>query len=192
MDSSDLSTLLLRWKDGDREAIERIFPVVYDDLRRLARQHLRRLGSHHTLQPTALVHETYLRLASQQSLAANDRLHFLGIAAQLMRWILADYERNRRAAKRGAGSTRVVLDQVLVGYQSRQKRDVDVLVLDQALDKLAKLDAQQSHIVELRYFGGLSIQDTAEFLGISSATVKRSWSSARTWLLREMNRVERK
>jgi RNA polymerase sigma factor (TIGR02999 family) len=188
--SEELNALLLRWKDGDREAIEAIFPVVYQDLRRLARQHLRRQRSNHTLQPTALVHETYLRLAAHGAIPANDRIHFLGIAAQLMRWILTDYERNRGAAKRGAGRTRLALDQVVAGYRLEHARDLDLLALDEALDRLAKLDSQQSKIVELRYFGGLSIEDTAEFLGISAATVKRDWASARAWLLREMNQGE--
>jgi RNA polymerase sigma factor (TIGR02999 family) len=188
--SQELNELLLRWKDGDREAIEAIFPVVYQDLRRLARQHLRNQRSNHTLQPTALVHETYLRLAAHGSIPANDRVHFLGIAAQLMRWILTDYERNRGAAKRGSGRTRLALNEMMAGYQPDPGRDLDLLALDEALDRLAKLDSQQSKIVELRYFGGLSIEDTAEFLGISAATVKRDWASARAWLLREINQGE--
>jgi RNA polymerase sigma factor (TIGR02999 family) len=187
--SSPVSELLLHWGNGDRKALEAILPLVYNELRRLARYHLQRQRPNHTLQTTALVHEAYLRLAEEKSLQVKDRGHFLGIAAQLMRWILVDYERNRRAAKRGAGATRLTLDpNVAAPHSSGQ--EVDLLVLDEALCRLAKMDAQQSQIIELRYFGGLTIEDTSEFLGISPATVKRSWASARAWLLREMNRGE--
>jgi RNA polymerase sigma factor (TIGR02999 family) len=184
--SGPVSELLLHWGNGDRKALEAILPLVYDELRRLARYHLRQQRPNHTLQTTALVHEAYLRLAEEQSLRAENRSHFLGIAAQLMRWILVDYERSRRAAKRGSGATRLTLDPGIA--TPSQSPDVDLLALDEALDRLAKLDSQQSQIIELRYFGGLSIEDTAQFLGISPATVKRSWASARAWLLREMNR----
>jgi RNA polymerase sigma factor (TIGR02999 family) len=184
--SSPVSELLLHWGNGDRKALEAILPLVYNELRRLARYHLHQQRPNHTLQTTALVHEAYLRLAQEKSIQVKDRGHFLGIAAQLMRWILVDYERKRRAAKRGAGLTRLTLDQSIASPQ----RDVDVLALDEALDRLAKLDSQQSQIIELRYFGGLSIDDTSEFLGISPATVKRSWASARAWLLREMSGKE--
>jgi RNA polymerase sigma factor (TIGR02999 family) len=135
----------------------------------------------------ALVHEVYLRLAELKSVKVEDRVHFLGIAAQLMRWILVDYEKNRRAAKRGGGNTRLLLDWSVA---STRRSDVDLLALDEVLNRLAKLDSQQSQIVELRYFAGLSIEDTAEFLGVSPATVKRRWSSARAWLLREMGQGE--
>lgn len=186
--SSPVSELLLHWGNGDRKALEKILPLVYNELRRLARYHLQQQRPNHTLQTTALVHEAYLRLAEEESIQVKDRRHFLGIAAQLMRWILVDYERNRRAAKRGAGATRLTLDASVAGPS--QERDVDLLALDEALDRLAKLDRQQSQIIELRYFGGLTIEDTSEFLGISRATVKRSWASARAWLLREMSRGE--
>ena len=183
--TKEISELLVQWGSGDRKALEAILPLVYNELRRLARHHLRQQRPNHTLQTTALVHEAYLRLAGQKSLQIQDRAHFLGIAAQLMRWILVDYERNRRAAKRGAGVTRLSLDPT-IGVAHSEGPDIDLLALDRALDRLAKLDAQQSQIIELRYFGGLSIEDTSEFLGISPATVKRSWASARAWLLREM------
>jgi RNA polymerase sigma factor (TIGR02999 family) len=188
--SKQVNELLLHWGNGDRKALEAMLPLVYDELRRLARYHLHRQRPNHTLQSTALVHEVYLRLADQKSLRIENRAHFLGIAAQLMRWILVDYERSRRAAKRGSGVTRLTLDHSIAVPSSPQGTDVDLLALDEALDRLAKLDTQQSQIIELRYFGGLSIEDTAEFLGISSATVKRSWTSARAWLLREMSRGE--
>lgn len=184
--SKQVSELLLHWGKGDRKALEAILPLVYDELHRLARYRLRQQRPNHTLQTTALVHEAYLRLAKEKSLHVESRTHFLGIAAQLMRWILVDYERNRRAAKRGADATRLTLDST-VGAAHSHEQDVDLLALDEALSKLAKLDAQQSQIVELRYFAGLSIEDTSEFLGISPATVKRTWTSARAWLLREMS-----
>jgi RNA polymerase sigma factor (TIGR02999 family) len=184
--SKQVSELLVHWGKGDRKALEAILPLVYEELRRIARYHLRQQRPNHTLQTTAVVHEAYLRLAEQKSLHVENRAHFLGIAAQLMRWILVDYERNRRASKRGAGLTRITLDQSIASPQ----RDVDLLALDEALDRLANLDSQQSQIIELRYFGGLSIKDTSEFLGISPATVKRSWASARAWLLREMSQKE--
>jgi len=184
--SREVSELLLHWGNGDCKALEAILPLVYNELRRLARANLRQQRPNHTLQTTALVHEAYLRLAGETSLRVEDRAHFLGIAAQLMRWILVDYERNRRASKRGAGLTRLTLHEGIASPQ----RDVDLLALDEALDRLAELDAQQSQIIELRYFGGLSIEDTSEFLGISPATVKRSWASARAWLLRELSEKE--
>jgi RNA polymerase sigma factor (TIGR02999 family) len=185
--SSPINELLLHWGNGDRKALEAILPLVYDELRRLARYHMRQQRPNHTLQTTALVHEAYLRLNQEKSLRVENRAHFLGIAAQLMRWILVDYERNRRAAKRGAGATRVTLDPNIA--TPRSPNDIDLLALDEALDKLATLDPQQSRIVELRYFAGLSAEDTSEFLGISPATVKRHWTSARTWLHRELSRT---
>lgn len=175
------------WGNGDRESLEALLPAVYDELRTLARYQLQKGRRDHTLQSTALVHEVYLRLAEQQGLQIQNRSHFLAIAAQLMRWILVDYERKRRAGKRGGGATRLTLDE---GLAAAQEKEVDLLALDEALTRLAKLDPQQSRIIELRYFGGLSIADTSEFLGVSEATVKRSWSSARAWLLREMGRGE--
>jgi len=187
--SSRVSELLLDWGNGDREALKAILPFVYDELRRLARHHLREQRPNHTLQTTALVHEAYLRLEKEQALHVKNRAHFLGIAAQLMRWILVDYERNRRAAKRGAGGTRLTLDSSAVKGQASGS-DIDLLALNEALDRLAQLDSRQSRIVELRYFGGLTVEDTSEFLGISPSAVNRSWSSARAWLRRELRRGE--
>jgi len=185
--SHRVSELLIDWGEGDRAALESILPLVYEELRRLAHYHLRQQRPNHTLQTTALVHEAYLRLSEEKSLRAENRVHFLGIAAQLMRWILVDYERNRRAAKRGAYATRVTLSPEIPTRHS-QDQDVDLLALDEALGKLAELDPQQSRIVELRYFAGLSVEETSRFLGISPATVKRGWGSARLWLLREITR----
>ncbi len=187
--SKQLSELFLSWGNGDKETLNEILPLIYNELRRLARYHLRQQRPNHTLQTTALVHEAYLRLAKEKSLAVENRTHFLGVAGQLMRWILVDYERKRRTAKRGSGATSLSLDGSLAA-NSPGAPEIDVLALDSALDKLGKLDEQQSRIIELRYFAGFSIEDTAEFLGISPATVKRSWTSARAWLLREMKQEE--
>ena len=187
---SEVTRILSAIEQGDSHAAEHLLPLVYDELRRLAAQRLADEKPGQTLQATALVHEAYLRLAEEKSLHAENRAHFLGIAAQLMRWILVDYERSRRAAKRGGGVTMISLDHRLAERGSSAQTDVDLLALDQALERLTKLDSQQSQIIELRYFGGLSIEDTSEFLGISPATVKRSWASARAWLLREMSRKE--
>jgi RNA polymerase sigma factor (TIGR02999 family) len=187
--SKRITEILLERRPEDSKALEALLPVVYNELRRLARYHLRQNRPNHTLQTTALVHEAYLRLAQEKSLAVENRSHLLGIAAQLMRWILVDYERGRRAEKRGAGATQLALDSGLDVPQPGRP-NVDLLMLDKALDRLAKLDRQQSQIIELRYFGGLSIEDTSEVLGISPATVKRGWASARAWLLREMGRAE--
>jgi RNA polymerase sigma factor (TIGR02999 family) len=185
--SHDVSELLLEWGKGDRAALEAVLPLVYKQLQQLARYQLRQQRPNHTLQATALVHEAYLKLAREQSLVVENRAHFLGIAAQLMRWILVDYERTRRAAKRGAGVAPLTLS-TEIAAPPLPGEDVDLLALDEALGKLAKLDPQQSRIVELRYFAGLSIEDTSQFLGISPATVKRSWASARLWLFREIKR----
>jgi RNA polymerase sigma factor (TIGR02999 family) len=186
---TQVSELLLDWGKGDREALKKILPLVYQELQRLSRYYLRQQRPNHTLQTTALVHEAYLRLAEEDSVRVKNRAHFLGIAAQLMRWILVDYERSRRAAKRGAGATRLTLDSGVAQAQLHG-RDVDLLALSEALDRLAKLDSQQSRIVELRYFGGLTVEDTSEFLGVSPATVNRSWASARAWLRRELRRED--
>lgn len=182
------SEMLREWGGGNRTSVEAILPEVYNELRRLARNQLRQQRANHTLQTTALVHEAYLRLANERSPAFSDRAHFFGIAAQLMRWILVDYERARRAAKRASNGPLLTLDKEEAAVQPQT--GVDILALHLILDRLAELDEQQSQIVELRYFGGLSIEDTANFLGISPATVKRSWASARAWLLREMQAKE--
>ena len=158
-------------------------PLVYQELRRLAHHYLRRERSDHTLQSTALVHEAYLRLAGQSPPQWQNRAHFFGIAAHLMRQILVEHARGRAAAKRGGGATRLALDELLAGAQPT---DVDLIVLDKALEDLTKLDAQQGRIIELRYFAGLTIEDTSEVLGISPATVKREWVTARAWLFRAM------
>ena len=178
-----ITELLSNWSEGDREALNAIVPLLYDDLRRVARQYLRKARPGHTLQTTALVHEAYLRLEQYHHAHFQNRSHFMAICALLMRQILTGHERSRRAAKRGAGGENLTLDDangVMKG------RPVDLLALDDALSGLARLDPQQSMIVELRFFGGLSIEETADVLGISPATVKRHWATARAWLHREI------
>jgi RNA polymerase sigma factor (TIGR02999 family) len=181
-----ITQLLRSWGCGDRQALEKIVPAVYGELRRIARLNLRGRRAGQTLQTTALIHEAYLRLAADKKINVQSRDHFFGIAAQLMRWILVDHERSRCAAKRGDGVVCLSLGPEHLAECQVDENDVNVLALDQALHRLAALDAQQSQIIELRYFGGLSIEDTSQFLGVSPATVKRDWASARVWLLREL------
>jgi len=173
-----VSELLLRWKDGENDALEAILPLVYDELRRVAHHHLQNERQEHTLQSTALVHEAYMRLVQQQPLHLQNRAHFFAVAARMMRQILVDHARNRRAAKRDYRCT-IALDE---GADIPQKRDLELLALDDALNELSRLDSRQGRIVELRFFGGLSIEDTAHVLDISPATVKREWTTARLWL----------
>jgi RNA polymerase sigma factor (TIGR02999 family) len=181
--SARVSKLLVNWGQGDQGARESLIPLVYDELRRLARRHLRRERPDHTLQSAALVNEAYLRLIRQDQPQWQNRAHFFGVAAQLMRHILVDHARNRAAAKRGAGVPRLVLDPEVA---LPQEREVNLVALDDALNQLALLDPQQSRVVELRFFGGLSIEETSVVLGVSPATVKREWATARAWLQREM------
>ena len=185
--SERVSKLLLNWGQGDQGAREALIPLVYDELRRLARRYLRRERPDHTLQSAALVNEAYLRLIRQEHPQWQNRAHFFGVAAQLMRHILVDHARNRAAAKRGAGAPRLTLDPDIA---LPQERDVDLMALDDALNQLAALDPQQSRLVELRFFGGLSIEETSVVLGVSPATVKREWATARAWLQREMRNEE--
>lgn len=179
-----ISELLARWHSGDKEALRVLFPLIYGELRRQAQRYLHNERSDHTLQPTALVHEAYLRLENQRPVHFQNRTHFLAICALVMRQILVEYGRARRAAKRGAGAAKVTLDDAL---GLTKGRSVDLIALDDALNGLARLDPQQSKVVELRFFGGLSLDETAGELGISPSTVGRLWSSARVWLYREMS-----
>ena len=185
--SERVNKLLLNWGQGDQAAREALIPLVYDELRRLARRYLRRERPDHTLQSAALVNEAYLRLIRQDQPQWQNRAHFFGVAAQLMRHILVDHARNRTAAKRGAGAPRLTLDPEIA---LPQQRDVDLVALDDALNQLAAMDQQQSRVVELRFFGGLSIEETSVVLGVSPATVKREWATARAWLQREMRSKE--
>lgn len=182
--SKSVTELLFRWREGDPTAREALIPLVYKELRRLAGRCLAGQNQQ-TLQSTALVHEAYLRLAGQSSLQANDRTHFFSIAARLMREILVDHARNRAAAKRGSNCLTVTFDDAVA---LPGKREVDLIALDDALNGLAVMDSRQSRIVELRFFGGLSIEDTSMAIGVSPATVKREWSTARLWLQRELRR----
>jgi RNA polymerase sigma factor (TIGR02999 family) len=181
-----VSALLTKWRAGDPEALQALIPLVYQELRRIAQHHLQQERSDHTLQSTALVHEAYLRLMKQGPAEVANRAHFLAVASQLMRQILVDHARGHRAAKRGGGIKLELND--AMGAQKPQ--NMDLVALDNALNELAKLDPQQSRIVELRFFGGLSIDDTAEIVGVSPTTVKREWATARAWLRREVRRAE--
>jgi RNA polymerase sigma factor (TIGR02999 family) len=180
---SEITQLLRQWSDGRREALDRLLPEVYAELQKLASSYLRRERSGHTLQTTALVHEAFLRLIDQRSVHWQNRAHFFGIAAQMMRRILVDHARAHHAAKRGSGEARLSLDEALVIAPAP---DVDLVALDQALKRLASIDAQQSRVVELRFFGGLTIDETAEVLRISPATVGREWTLAKAWLYAEL------
>jgi len=184
--SGDVTRLLQEMGARGEEALAELLPLLYQDLHRLAAQYLGRERANHTLQPTALVHEAYLRLAEQDRVRWQNRSHFIGVAARLMRRILVDHARGHVAAKRGSGATRVILDEAIPAPAGR---DVELLDLDDALNKLTALDPRQAEIVDLRYFGGLSIEETAAALDISVATVKREWQMARAWLHRELQRT---
>ena len=180
----DVTELLVQWKAGNQEAFEGLVPLVYEELRKIARYHLRRERPDHTLQSGALVNEAYLRLVDQQPLHAGNRVHFLAVSSRLMRQILVDNARSRRAAKRGA-EFRVDVD---VSLLSPQLPNADIVALDDALNALTQLDPQQGRIVELRFFGGLSSEEIAAVLDISVSTVKRDWNVAKAWLSRQMRR----
>jgi RNA polymerase sigma factor (TIGR02999 family) len=173
------------WSNDNKEALDKLMPLVYDELRRLAGHYLRRERPGHTLQTTALVHEAYLRLVDQTNVRWQDRAHFFGIAANLMRRILVDHARSHHATKRGGTRCKLPLDEAVNLFE---KQDVDLVALDDALINLAVIDPQQSRIVELRFFGGLTIEETAEALGVSSAAVFYEWSLARAWLHRELSK----
>ena len=185
-DAGDVTRLLERASAGDTGARARLFDVLYRELRRLAEAAMRGERTDHTLQPTALVHEAFLRLASDQG-RFESRAHFLGVAAGVMRRVLVDHARGRNARKRGGGATRVSVDD-LDDLPRRASEELDLVVLDDALSRLSVLDARQGQIVELRFFGGLSVEETAAVVGISERTVKREWQLSRAWLRREMAR----
>ena len=180
----EVTGLLRSWRQGDGAALDRLVPLVHAELRRVARAHLRREGAGHTLQATALVHEVYLRLVGIDHLTLNDRTHFFAVAATLMRQILVDHARRKRADKRGGAVTMMSLDEVTPVSQTSI---VDVLALDQALDALSARDARQCRVVELRFFAGLSIDDTAQAIGVSAATVEREWAMAKAWLYQRLS-----
>jgi RNA polymerase sigma factor (TIGR02999 family) len=178
-----VTELLRAWSDGDDDALERLMPVVEAELRRLARGYMARERREHTLQPTALVNEVFLRLTDARLIRWQDRAHFLGIAARLMRRVLVDHARARGYHKRGGGEQRVTLDEGLVAAPDR---GLDLVALDRALEALAKVDVRKSKIIEFRFFGGLTVEETAEVLHVSPDTVKRDWRLAKLWLLREL------
>jgi RNA polymerase sigma factor (TIGR02999 family) len=182
--SGNITQLLAKWSDGDQCALDELMPLVYDELRQLARSHLRRQAHSITIQPTALVHEAYLRLAGKQQLSFKSRAQFFGLAAKLIHDLLIDYVRQRRAAKRGGEQQQVSLS---YADQAGKESEIDLLALDEALQRLEAINPQHSRIVELRFFGGLTIEETAAAMSISHATVERDWSMARTWLYCELN-----
>ena len=175
--------LLIDWSNGNRDAAAGLMPLVYDELRRLARGYLQRERGDHTLQATGLVHEAYLRLVDQKTTTWKNRAHFFGVAAQLMRRILVDHARRHRSEKRGGDRTKVEFDEALM---PAAPRDLDVIALDDALQDLAKLNPQHSQVVELRFFGGMSLEEVAEVLAVSPRTVQREWRMARAWLRRQI------
>jgi RNA polymerase sigma-70 factor, ECF subfamily len=184
-DQTGITQLLIAWGDGEREALDQLVPLVYDDLRRLAAGYMGRETPGHALQPTALVHEAYVRLIDQRRVQWRNRAHFFGVAANMMRRILVDDARKRRAEKRGGAAERITLtgDDIAAPEQ----HDIDVLALHEALERLASFDPQQERIVELRYFGGLTIEETAEVIGMSPATIVREWTIAKAWLRADMS-----
>lgn len=181
----NVTELLLAWSEGDREALEALTPLVYQELKKIAEGYLRRERADHTLQPTALAHEAYIKLIDQQHVQWRNRAHFYGIAAQAMRRILVDHARARLAGKRGSGGAVVSLDEAV---DVSDERASQLVALDEALKTLAELDPQNCRVVELKYFGGMTLEETAEVLGISRATVIREWKMAKAWLYGELNR----
>lgn len=182
--TSDVTKLLQEWSQGDAAALERLIPLVFEDLRQIARRLFQREADSHTLQPTALVSEVYLRLMDQRKVQWQNRKQFFGVAAMMMRRILVDYAKGRKAAKRGSGMPNVPLDET---FAMSEMRDFDFVALDEALSRLAELDERQGRIVEMRFFTGLSNEETADILEISVTTVKREWRTAKLWLHRELS-----
>ena len=181
----EITQLLLKWRAGDTTALERLIPLVYNELRRLARQCMRKERAGHTLQTTALVNEAYLRLVKSSRVDWQDRAHFFAVAAQLMRRVLVDEARRRKLQKRGGEFTRLTLsDEVL---PARQQREIDLIALDEALERLAEFAPRKCKVVEMRFFGGLSIDQTSAVLGVSVDIVKREWRTAKLWLLEELS-----
>ena len=180
----EITQLLLNWSKGDQAALDQLIPLVYPELRKLARRYMGRESPEHTLQTSALINEAYLRLVDQQAVEWNDRAHFFAVAAQVMRHILIDHARSHLYGKRGAGAQHVPLDDVTVFLQERA---TELVALDDALTSLAKIDERKSKIVELRFFGGLSVEETAEAMKLSPVTVMREWRAAKAWLHREVS-----
>jgi RNA polymerase sigma factor (TIGR02999 family) len=186
MAASQITQLLAGLKDGDRSAAaEKLMPLVYDEFRALAARHLRHERKNHTLQPTALVHEAYLRLIDQTRVDWQGRTHFFAVGAQAIRRILVDHARQRKRQKRGGGAARVALDEAVALAPEREE---EILALDEAMEKLAKLDARQARVVEMRFFAGMNVAEVAQELGVSKRTVEGDWTMARAWLMRELSR----
>lgn len=181
----EVTRLLIAWSNGDQAALDELLPLVYQELHRLSHHHLERERSDHTLQTTALIHEAYLRLIDWKSAQWQNRVHFFAVAAQMMRRILVDHARARRRQKRGGGAQQVTFDEAL---EVSDERAAEVVALDEALSALAAFDERKSRMVELRFFGGLSIEETAVVLQVSPGTVMRDWTLAKTWLQREINK----
>jgi RNA polymerase sigma factor (TIGR02999 family) len=184
MSREDTTRILLEIRDGDESAAERLVPLIYDDLRALASRYMRNEAADHTLQPTALVHEAFLRLVDTDRVEWKTRAHFMAVAARTMRRILVDHARRRNAAKRGGGKKVTLVE----GLAFNEQRPLDLVALDEALAKLAVIDGRQSSVVELRFFGGLAVEEIADVLDVSTATVKRDWRFARAWLLHELSK----
>jgi RNA polymerase sigma-70 factor (ECF subfamily) len=185
MPSHDVTRLLARWKDGDEAALQQLLPIVHEELRRLAQRQMAGERAGHTLQPTALVNEAYLRLVNLKQIQWQNRVHFFSMAARLMRRILVDFARSRRYQKRGGGAQQVSFTEAL---EVAEGQPTDVVALDDALEALAHVDGRKSQVVELRFFGGLSVEETAEVLNVSRETVKRDWKFAKMWLLRHLRK----
>ena len=183
-ESHEVTKLLLAWSDGDQEALDRLVPLVYGELRRLAKSYMRRERADHTLQTTALIHEAYLRLIDAGQVRLENRTHFFAVASRLMRQILVDFARSRGYQKRGGGAQQVSLDEALV---IGQPHDEDIVALDEALSALAEVDERKARVVELRFFGGLTEDETAEALKVSLGTVRRDWRLAKSWLLLKLS-----
>jgi RNA polymerase sigma factor (TIGR02999 family) len=181
--SEEVTQLLIAWSNGSQDALDKLMPLVYAELRQMARRYMSRQAPGHTLQTTALIHEAFLKLVDQSEKHFQNRAHFFGVAAQAMRHILVDYARSRHYAKRGGGALTVPLDEAAV---VSGERAAELVALDDALEALAKVDPRKSRVVEMRYFGGLSVEETAEVLKVSVDTVMRDWRLAKTWLLREL------
>lgn len=186
-EQQEITQLLSQAKAGDKDALDRLFPVVYRELRRVASHQLAGERADHTLQPTALVHEAYLRLIDQHSVDWSNRTHFFSIAAEMMRRILVNHAVEKKAQKRGAGETVISLDDVSGGGELAGNSGFDIILLDETLKRLAELDERQSKIVELRFFGGLTVPEVAETMSISEATVNREWRSAKAWIMARMS-----
>lgn len=182
---SEITQLLLTWSKGDESALDELIPIVYPELRRMARAYMGRENSVHTLQTSALINEAYLRLVNQQQVEWQDRAHFFAVAAQIMRHILVDHARRYRRDKRGAGTEHVPVDEMTVICDERA---AELTALDDALNRLAAIDARKSQIVELRFFGGLTVEETAEVMKLAPITIMREWRAAKAWLGRELNR----